>query len=109
MNRKQFWLTLTAGAACSVALAPQPSMAQQAVRLYRIEAQPLDAALKRFAAISGVEILFNEEDVAGKQAPALDGRFELNEALDHLLSSSGLRSKPAGPNTVVLRLAQRTN
>jgi iron complex outermembrane recepter protein len=107
MGRKQFCFTLAAGMVLGNLTFPA-AVAQGSVQTYRIDPQPLGAALKQFATVSGVEMLFNEADVAGKQAPALDGRYERYEALDQLLSSSGLQPRPAGPNTIVLRLAQNT-
>ena len=110
MDRKQFSPILALGIAlCTAVFGLTPAMAQKAVRTYRIEAQPLGTALKQFAKASGVEVLFSEADVTGKQAPALDGQYDRDAAITRLLSSSGLKYTAAGPNTIVVQVTQRTN
>ena len=108
MYRKQLWPILALGMALyTAAVALTPAAAQEAVHTYSIEAQPLGTALKQFATASGVEMLFSETDVAGKQAPSLEGRYSRDAAIARLLSSSGLRVTMAGPNTIVVQAAQR--
>lgn len=56
-----------------------------------IAAQPLAAAIARFAEQSGVKMLYAADLFAGKKAPRVAGRLTPQQALDRLLAGSGLR------------------
>jgi iron complex outermembrane receptor protein len=59
-------------------------------------AQPLGAALRQLARDTAVPILFADDAVAGRQAPALQGRFTPRQALEQLLAGSGLAVEQRG-------------
>jgi len=110
MNISHFRLMLVVGTALGAAnMVVVSATAQELQHVYHIDAQPLGASLKQFAATSGAEILFSESDVAQKQAPAVNGRYDRDAALTHILSTSGLTYKAAGPNTVVVSATQAQN
>jgi hypothetical protein len=92
--------------ACAVAamVAPQAAWAQPSVQAeFNIPAQPLDSALRVFSEQSKHQVLFEEEAVAGKRAPALSGRLAPREALDRLLVGSGVQVNSARPGVFTLK------
>ncbi len=82
------------GCVASPALIPSaiaaPAANQARTQTSHIEAQPLGAALKEFAAQAGIQLLFSESDAAGRQSASLEGAFSAAEALQRLLAGSGL-------------------
>jgi len=56
----------------------------------KIQAQPLAAALQEFARQSGVQIIFFSKLTEGHDAPALNGRYTTENALDALLNGTDL-------------------
>ena len=57
---------------------------------FNIPAQPLSASLKQLANQAGIEILFEERVVSGRQAPAVEARETPLQALTALLKGTGL-------------------
>ncbi|KQY28323.1 hypothetical protein ASD38_16720 [Caulobacter sp. Root487D2Y] len=64
---------------------------------------PLGAALLALGQQTGVQIVFTSKAVEGRQVPALDGVFSLEEALARLLAGSDLEAQRAGPRLLVVR------
>lgn len=97
---------LIAGAATALIMASpvfaQPARAAQA---YTQKTLPLNAALKQFAGKAGLQIMFSDSEVRGKYAPALNGRYTADEALDRLLTGSGLVHKTVRGKVVVIQRA----
>lgn len=94
--------------ACAVAamVAPQAARAQPSEQAeFNIPAQPLDSALRVFSEQSKHQVLFEEEAVAGKRAPALSGRLVPREALERLLAGSGVQVNSARPGVFTLKIA----
>jgi len=56
----------------------------------RIDAQPLARALNEWARQTGLELMVEPGQVAGRTAPAVSGRMTPRQALDRLLAGSGL-------------------
>lgn len=56
---------------------------------------PLQQSLNAMARQSGVQLLFAADSVAGRQAPALDGRYAPREALQRLMPAKAWTSKNA--------------
>jgi outer membrane receptor protein involved in Fe transport len=77
------------------------------VQLYHLPAQSLGEALVAVAKLSGRQIMFGADMVAGKRASALNGRYTIEQALDHLLSGSGLAAIYDG-DAVVIRAKDST-
>lgn len=78
------------------------ALAAEDVELH-IAPRSLDSALTQFADQAGLHLLFNSEDVQGLKSPGLDGRYSREEALDKLLSGSGMRWSFSDERTVVLQ------
>ncbi len=69
---------------------------------FNIPAQSLASALTRFSADTRLQVLY-EGDVADKlQAPALNGTYTPAQALEKLLSGSGLKSRYSNDKTITL-------
>lgn len=70
---------------------------------FDLPSQRLDRALTQLARQSGARIAFSSDLAEPYQAPALQGRFTLDEALQRLLGNSGLvaRQMPGGSLTIV--------
>jgi outer membrane receptor protein involved in Fe transport len=76
---------------------------QTQTRAYTIGAQALGAALQQFAAQAGIQLLFSESDVAGMQTGGLQGSFTRNQALESLLTGSGLVFEFLKPDAAIIR------
>lgn len=79
-------LALIGGFACVWAYASAPEL----ITDYQLESKDLGDALNEFALQSGVEILFNESEVAGKRSNAVVGNYQARQALAALLDRSGV-------------------
>lgn len=64
--------------------------AQSATYSFDIPAEPLAAALHDFARISGEQIIFTDDLVAGRRTPALHGSYTPDAALSYLLAGTNL-------------------
>lgn len=95
-------LALTAGLAAP-AQAAQVAPASPPAAVVRTPKGPLKAALLALGHQTGVQITFTSRAVDGRQAPALDGRFSVEEALARLLAGSDLEAYRAGPTVLVIR------
>lgn len=63
---------------------------------FDLPAQPLSSALTQLSATSGMRVSFDEQSVAGKQAPAVRGNLEPEQALSQILAGSGLTASVSG-------------
>lgn len=101
------WSALRGGCAIGLVLAALPSVAQAkpapAMFSFRIAAGSLQHALVTFASVTGEQLLYSTDLVAGRQAPKLDGRLSVDQALDRLLDGTGLVAQRVGPRMIVLR------
>jgi iron complex outermembrane receptor protein len=77
------------------------AMAQE--RAYNIPAETLSQALRDYGRASGRQIIFTEDLVRGRQAPALKGSYPSDAALARLLDGSGLsaQTSPSGAIMIV--------
>lgn len=69
---------------------PSLIYAQEQTHPFDIPAQELDTALRAFARASLQQVAFEERSVKGKRSVAVKGEFTARDALDRLLSGSGL-------------------
>lgn len=95
-------LALTTALVGPVQAAQAPS-APATVSAVRTPKGPLKAALLALGRQTGVQIIFTSRAVEGRQAPALNGPFSLDEALSRLLAGSDLEAQRAGPTVLVIR------
>lgn len=101
------WSSLRGGTAALLVLAAvaPPLQAQSAAPsfTFRIAAGPLHRALVTFAAVTGEQLLYSTDLIAGRKAPRLDGRLPADRALDRLLDGTGIAAHRVGPRMIVLR------
>lgn len=72
---------------------------------FALEPQSLADALEAFSKKSGIAVATSGNTVAGKTAPPLLGNYTSKEALEILLSGSGLRFEFVSEDTVAIRTA----
>lgn len=85
-----------------VGLAPLAAFAQEQQRYnFHVSAGSLAAALRAISTTSGRSIAGPADLLAGKNAPALDGSYTVDAALDLLLAGSGLRARPIGDGLII--------
>ena len=91
-----------------VARAQQPQAAQQAQeQAFSIAAQPMAGALRQFSQQAQQQVLFDPQIVAGRTAPAVQGRFTPRQALDRLLAGTGVTVIDAVPGAYTLKAPLR--
>ena len=94
-------LSALAATACTFAVA---SAHAQASYSFDLPAQPLEKSLRAVAARTGSNIVFSDDAVRGKTAPALRGDFAATAAYRQLLAGSGLTlSVTSGGSYIVNR------
>lgn len=72
------------------------------MRRFSIEAQPLAAALDRFSEQSGVSFAYKTSDLSGLRSPGVTGSYSSAEALQRLLTGTGVTFSFTAPKTVTL-------
>ncbi|MEI9988584.1 MAG: TonB-dependent receptor [Rhizomicrobium sp.] len=78
-------------------------MAQPQTYTFDIPAEPLSSSLRAFAQVSGQQIIFTDDLVAGKSAPALHGSYSVEDALKQLLAGTGLVIERAPNGAIMVR------
>ncbi|MFS0827460.1 TonB-dependent siderophore receptor [Pseudomonas phoenicis] len=81
---------------------PAQALAETAPRSFQIPAGSLGAALTRFAGQAGVSLSVEPALVAGRQSPALSGRYSVQEGFARLLQGSGLQLQTVGTDSYTL-------
>ena len=69
---------------------------------FDMPAQPMGSALASFAKQSGIQILFNPDELKGLHAPALRGNIETSVALERLLVGSGFAARRSSEGSYVV-------
>lgn len=80
------------------------AVAQTARVSLDIEPQPVRLALKDLGEQTGLQIMFRAEDVAQDEmaTPRISGELSAREALERILSNTGLQYRFVNPNTVLI-------
>lgn len=84
-------------------LAAGPAAAQSRSFLFDIQEQSLSQALQSYGRISGQQIVFTEDLVAGRDSPPLQGEFDADAALERLLCGSGLVAERSPSGVLMIR------
>lgn len=79
-----------------------PAGPGQKTFVFNISSKPLPQALTDFGNVTGLAILYTQEQPYKLTAPALSGLFTAAEALDRLLAGSGYTYRFSDPHTVTL-------
>jgi hypothetical protein len=82
--------------------------AEPAVYKLHIGSQPLDGALQEVARQTGVQIIFFSYLSDGQRAPALDGKYTLDAAMNVLLTNSMLTFRWVNARTIEVRQLRRS-
>ncbi|WP_332767772.1 TonB-dependent receptor [Pseudomonas koreensis] len=87
----------------SVALAAE-TLSSQAQKQYSfsLTAKPLPQALSDFSRVTGQSVVYTDEAPYGLTAPAVNGQMSAEQALQRLLSGSGLNLRRTDSHTLVL-------
>ncbi|MEJ0035762.1 MAG: TonB-dependent receptor [Gammaproteobacteria bacterium] len=104
MSRNRFPLVTSAVAAV---LSLFSTLAQAKPVEVDLPAQPLTASIQQLSRLSGLSIGGDATLVDGKSAPAVKGTFEPVDALNRLLSGSGLKANVDGNTLIIARAATR--
>ncbi len=86
-----------------VFLAPLATDAEEDTGLH-IDPQPLNAALREFAELSGLQVMYAAEIGEGVKSPGTSEADSNEEALDELLASTGLGFEYINERTVAIQL-----
>lgn len=76
--------------------------AQPQAHQYTLPSQPLGTALNQLAVTADRQLLVPPELVRGRTAPALTGRYTVEEALKRLLAGSGLSYRITGSGVITI-------
>lgn len=101
---------LLLGGAAMAMLAAGPAWAADPAETrapVKVSAGPLDAAILSLASQTQVRILFSGDLVAGRRAPALEGRYSARQALEQLLAGTGIEARQAGRGVLILQAARQ--
>ncbi|MDT8760536.1 TonB-dependent receptor [Sphingomonas psychrotolerans] len=90
VSRKTICAALLAAAAYPAGMGVLPASAQEAQVVYALPAQDLATTLRAIAREGRREILFADDDVRGRQAPAVQGRLTAEQAVRRAIDGSGL-------------------
>lgn len=104
------WLGASALSMSALALLPLSiasaadtgSTQQRAPFNFAIAAKPLPQALSDFSRVTGISVVYTDEAPYGVTAPAINGPLSAEQALQRLLSGSGLTFRRTDPNTLIL-------
>lgn len=100
MSNRRYLLSSLAVGALVVMSAPAQAETRQ-VQQFDIPAQDLGGALRAFARVSGVQVIFDGKAVRGKRSEALRSRAGAEEALRELLRGTGLAYRRNGKIFIV--------
>jgi iron complex outermembrane receptor protein len=89
-----------AGAIALAVLAVNPAAAQD--NSYNIPSEPLSNALRDYGRVSGRQLIFTEDLVRGRTAPAVVGSYSADGALARLLEGTGLKSELSPSGAVMI-------
>lgn len=101
-------LSVASVIALTTGLAATPAMAQtQQARDITIEPMPIADAVNAIADQSGTQIVLYSNDVNGLTAPALDGSYTAEQALDTILHGTDLQYRRVNARTIAVGPASR--
>jgi iron complex outermembrane receptor protein len=103
------WLGASAFSFAALALLPlngsmaaQASPRQSSLFSFSMVAKPLPQALSDFSQVTGISVVYTDEAPYALNAPAVDGQLSAEQALQRLLSGSGLTFRRLDGHTMAL-------
>jgi len=94
--------TALVGGLCA-ALWGGAAVAQVQTYSFDIPSEPLSVALRDYARVSGQQIIFTDDLVAGKHTAALHGTYSADDALAHLLTGTTLMVERSPTGAIMVR------
>lgn len=74
---------------------------------FSISSKPLPQAITDFSAVTGVLVLYTDQNLSDLEAPAVQGTYSVRQALDQLFANSGVTYRFTGEDSVTVeRVAQ---
>lgn len=95
------WTLLTTTSLVAFATAAQAQETTQ-IRNFSIPTQNIAAALVRYSSLTGINVVYDGSLPAGTRSNAVSGRLSDQQALDRLLSGSGLTYRFGANDTVTI-------
>ncbi|TPG80782.1 TonB-dependent siderophore receptor [Pseudomonas arsenicoxydans] len=87
----------------SIASAAEANNTQQRAPFsFAIVAKPLPQALSDFSRVTGISVVYTDEAPYGLTAPAINGQFSAEQAMQRLLSGSGFTFRRTDAHTLIL-------
>lgn len=87
----------------SVALAAETGGSQPRAQFsFSLAAKPLPQALSDFSRVTGISVVYTDEAPYGLNAPAINGQMSAEQALQRLLTGSGLTFRRTDGHTIAL-------
>ncbi|RAI71351.1 TonB-dependent siderophore receptor [Pseudomonas fluorescens] len=87
----------------SVALAAETGSSQLRAQFsFSLAAKPLPQALSDFSRVTGISVVYTDEAPYGLDAPAINGQMSAEQALQRLLTGSGLTFRRTDGHTIAL-------
>ena len=87
----------------SIASAAEANNTQQRAPFsFAIAAKPLPQALSDFSRVTGISVVYTDEAPYGLTAPAINGQFSAEQAMQRLLSGSGFTFRRTDAQTLIL-------
>ncbi|EJM59314.1 TonB-dependent siderophore receptor [Pseudomonas sp. GM49] len=87
----------------SVALAAETGGSQSREQFsFSLAAKPLPQALSDFSRVTGISVVYTDEAPYGLNAPAINGQMSAEQALQRLLTGSGLTFRRTDGHTIAL-------
>ena len=83
-------------------MAAQASPGQSSLFSFSMVAKPLPQALSDFSHVTGISVVYTDEAPYALNAPAVDGQLSAEQALQRLLSGSGLTFRRIDGHTMAL-------
>jgi len=83
-------------------LAPVLRAAEDEVHTVALEARALAGSLDAFSQTTGIDVVSRSASLRGKRAPAVEGEYAANAALERILSESSLAYRFTGERTVAV-------
>jgi outer membrane receptor for ferric coprogen and ferric-rhodotorulic acid len=98
---------LAVASAAAVGMAPAPAVAQEAARrVYDLPAGDLDAALRRFAEQSRLQLVYPSALTRGRRTQGVRGELTPAQGVAQLLAGTGLTYSFSDPRTVLIQPIQ---
>ena len=94
---------LIPGLLCLCAALTSPAALAQAAYEFNLPQQSLADSLRAIGRQTAMNILFEPKSVENQTAPAIRGRFSVEEAIKHALAGTQLAAQQTAENTVLVR------